>query len=251
MATSTPSVPVTEVDHAQLLAKVNALYESQVIILAKLLEIEKLLKLRPTESVEAESSKVLPKKSIADMLPKKVAKPVAKPAPVYEKKEKTPVDIDDGTLRIITNYTDKAVVLHGETASKQIEDDILKPLGFRFQLSFKYGPGWMIPASKLDEFMRKLTIYNKSHKSNPVIYEQVTREHMDELANQEKASVEEDLMTPAVPSKGRKTPSPSSGTGDDDDAVPAAVAKPVARTLKKKPVAVKRQQEESEEETGA
>ena len=251
--TEVSSNEVTREEFATLVEQMTIIAETQKDILTKLASIEESIK--AGKIVEAETAvKKVTKPSVADLL-KKSAKPAAAKAPVEEKekKEKTPVE-DDGTLRIITNYTDKAVVVMGRSATDIIKEAILKPMTFKFQMGFKYGPGWMIPRTKLDEFMRRLVMFNKTAKQK-VTYEQLTKEEMDELASSQSAAVEDDLLEPAtnIKSKAEKKTPASSREEAAGEAAAEQETVPVRRTLKKKPVAspkkTVRAKEESEEET--
>lgn len=82
---------------------------------------------------------------------------------------------------IITNYSDKAVAIFGDTRS--IKDTVLKGI-CKFNSQLRFGPGWVIAAKKFDELKEKL-------KSKGIVTVEFTSDEMQKhLSSGGKKNVE-------------------------------------------------------------
>lgn len=60
-----------------------------------------------------------------------------------------------GKILIVTDYSEKSVVVYGDT--RAIKDDILKPIGCAWNSRLSHGPGWVLPKKKYSDLKIALT----------------------------------------------------------------------------------------------
>jgi len=106
-----------------------------------------------------------------------------------EKKHKeTKLDIKDGEICIVKNYSDKCHAVFGDT--KKIKDDILKPAKCKYNNYLEFGPGWIVVFAEYNNLVK--TLKDKKIKYIEKNRDEIPKEESEKYTGEDK-EVEDDI----------------------------------------------------------